>query len=79
MFEPADVAAFITSRQSEGAKGWTIKGDLTVLSGIFRHALQGTWAFVGASPVAVLDRVERPSTDDQKPTRVLSSRSSCSA
>lgn len=69
--QPADVAAFITSRQSEGAKGWTIKGDLTVLSGIFRHASRHL-GFVGASPVAVLDRVERPSTDDQKPTRVLS-------
>lgn len=69
--QPGDVAAFINARQSEGAKGWTIKGDLTVLSGIFRHASRHL-GFVGASPVAVLDRVERPSTDDQKPKRVLS-------
>ena len=69
--EPGDVAAFITERQKEGAKGWTIKGDLTVLSGVFRHASRHL-GFVGSSPVAVLDKVERPSTADQKPKRVLS-------
>jgi integrase len=69
---PSDVAAFITSRQSEGAKGWTIKGELTVLSGIYQHASRHL-RFVGGSPVAVLDRVERPSTEDQKPKRVLGS------
>jgi integrase len=69
--QPGNVASFISERQAEGAKGWTIKGDLTVLSGVFRHAARHL-GFVGASPVAVLDRVERPSIDDQKPTRVLS-------
>ena len=69
--EPGDVASFITQRQTEGAKGWTIKGDLTVLSGVFRHASRHL-GFIGTSPVAVLDRIERPSTDDQKPKRVLS-------
>jgi integrase len=69
--EPGDVASFITERQTEGAKGWTIKGDLTVLSGVFRHASRHL-GFIGTSPVAVLDRIERPSTDDQKPKRVLS-------
>jgi integrase len=67
---PADVAAYVTSRESEGAKGWTIKGELTPLSGIFKYASRHL-GFVGTSPVAVLDHVERPSTDDQKPKRVL--------
>ena len=68
---PADVAAYVTSRESQGAKGWTIKGELTPLSGIFRYAARHL-GFAGTSPVAVLDKVERPSTDDQKPKRVLS-------
>ena len=68
---PADVAAYVTSRESARAKGWTIKGELTPLSGIFKYASRHL-GFTGSSPVAVLDRVERPSTDDQKPKRVLS-------
>jgi integrase len=67
---PADVAAYVTSREGEGAKGWTIKGELTPLSGIFKYASRHL-GFAGASPVAVLDGVERPSTDDQRPKRVL--------
>ena len=69
---PADVAAYVTFREEEGAKGWTIKGELTPLSGIFKYASRHL-GFAGNSPVAVLDGVERPSTDDQKPTRVLNS------
>jgi integrase len=68
---PADVAAYVSARESQGAKGWTIKGELTPLSGIFRYAARHL-GFTGTSPVAVLDKVERPSTDDQKPKRVLS-------
>lgn len=68
---PADVAAYVTSRESQGAKGWTIRGELTPLSGIFRYAARHL-GFTGTSPVAVLDKVERPSIDDQKPKRVLS-------
>jgi len=67
---PAAVATYVTSRQAAGAKGWTIKGELTPLLGIFRYASRHL-DFAGTNPVAVLDGVERPSTDDQKPKRVL--------
>ena len=66
---PADVAEFVTARQAE-AKGWTIKGDLTALSGVFQHATRHM-GFTGPNPIAVLDRDERPHTRDKKVTRVL--------
>ncbi|HEX3804976.1 MAG TPA: tyrosine-type recombinase/integrase [Solirubrobacteraceae bacterium] len=66
---PADVARFITARQAR-AKGWTIRGDLTVLGSVFKHASRHM-GFAGASPVAALDRVERPSIEGAKPARVL--------
>lgn len=67
---PTDVAAFIADQQRAGLKGWTIKGQLTVLSSIFTYA--GHLGLVGVNPVSLLDRVERPSSDDERPKRVLS-------
>jgi integrase len=48
----------------------TIKGHLTVLSSVFTYAARHL-AYVGANPVTLLDRVERPSSDDEKPKRIL--------
>jgi integrase len=69
--QPADAAAFIADQQSAGLKGWTVKGQLTVLSAVYKHAARHM-GFVGTSPVLLLDRVERPSIEDERPKRVLS-------
>jgi integrase len=68
---PADVAAFIAEQQRAGLKGWTIRGQITVLSSIFTYAARHL-GLVGVNPVSLLDRVERPSSDDERPKRVLS-------
>jgi integrase len=67
---PADVAAFVAAQQRVGLKGWTIRGQLTVLSSIFTYSARHL-GFVGANPVSLLDRVERPRSDDERPKRVL--------
>jgi integrase len=69
--QPSDVAAYITDQQRAGLKGWTIKGHLTVLSSVYKYASRHL-GFVGASPVSMLDRVERPNvSDDERPKRIL--------
>ena len=65
-----DVATYIANKKADGMKGWTIRGHMTVLSGIHKHAARHL-GLVSANPVAMLDRVERPSSEDQKPQRVL--------
>jgi integrase len=65
-----DVAAFITTQKVSGFKGWTIKGHLTVLGSIFTYSARHL-GFVGTNPVSLLDKTERPSTDDEKPKRIL--------
>ena len=72
---PSDVVAFISEQQRAGLKGWTIKGQMTVLSSIFTYSARHL-GLVGVNPVSVLDRVERPSSDDERPKRVLSLRHS---
>ena len=67
---PADVAAFITAQQDAGFKGWTIRGQVTVLSAVYKFASRHL-GYVGQSPVALLDRVERPSIEDERAKRVL--------
>lgn len=67
---PADVAAYVSAKQAEGLKGWTIKGQLSVMSAVFVYSARHL-GLVGTNPVAVLDRVERPSTDDEKAKRIL--------
>lgn len=66
----ADVAAFVTKQQRAGFKGWTIKGQLTVLRSIFNYSARHL-GLVGVNPVSLLDRVERPSSDDERPKRIL--------
>jgi integrase len=65
---PGDVASYVTSKQ--GLKGWTVKGHLTVLSAVFRYANRHL-GVTTPNPVSMLDSVERPKTDDEKPKRIL--------
>jgi integrase len=67
---PTDVAAFVSRQQAAGLKGWTIKGQMTVLSAVFQYAGRHL-GLVGVNPVSLLDRVERPSSDDERAKRIL--------
>jgi integrase len=67
---PTDVAKYVAKKQSEGLKGWTIKGHMTVLSSVFTYAARHL-GLTAQNPVGLLDRVERPSSDDEKPKRVM--------
>jgi integrase len=53
-----------------GFKGWTIKGHLTVLSSVFTYATRHL-GLNAQNPVALLDCVERPSSEDEKPKRIM--------
>lgn len=66
----AEVAEFVSKQERAGFKGWTIKGQLTVLRSIFNYSARHL-GLVGINPVSLLDRVERPSSDDERPKRVL--------
>jgi integrase len=65
-----DVARYVSAKQAAGLKGWTIKGQMTVLSSVFAYAGRHM-GLVAQNPVTLLDRVERPSSDDEKPKRIL--------
>ena len=65
-----DVARFVSRQQAAGLKGWTIKGQLTVLSSVFSYSSRHM-GLNAQNPVALLDSVERPSTEDEKPKRIL--------
>lgn len=62
------VATYVASKDT--LKGWTIKGHLTVLSAVFRYAIRHL-GVTTPNPVGLLDSVERPSTEDEKPKRIL--------
>ena len=66
---PNDVATYVSLKQAT-QKGWTVKGQMTVLSSVFTYAARHL-GLVGVNPVSLLDRVERPSSDDEKPKRIL--------
>jgi len=61
----------VAAQQRAGYKGWTIKGHLTTLSGIFKYAGRHL-GFTGTNPVSLLDKIERPSLEDERPKRTLS-------
>lgn len=67
---PTDVARYVSRKQAEGLKGWTIKGHLTVLSAVFAYSARHL-GVTAQNPVALLDRVERPNCSDEKAKRVL--------
>jgi integrase len=64
------VARYITRKQAEGLAGWTVRGHVNVLSGVFAYASRHL-GFARRNPATLLDRVERPSTDDQREHRIL--------
>lgn len=68
---PTDVAKYVSVKQAEGLKGWTVRGHMTTLGSVFTYAARHL-GFVGTNPVSLLDRVERPKSDDEKPKRILS-------
>ena len=63
------VADYI-SEMERRYKGWTIKGDLTVLGRAFDYATRHL-AWAGTNPVRGLDKSERPRSDE-RPKRILS-------
>lgn len=67
---PTDVANYVSEQQAAGLKGWTIRGHLTVLSSVYTYSAR-LLGLVGVNPVSLLDSVERPSSDDEKPKRIL--------
>lgn len=70
---PTDVARYVSAaRLKDGGapKGSTLRGDLRVLSSIFTFAARHL-GYVGGNPVALLDKVERPSAEDERPKRIL--------
>jgi integrase len=62
---PAEVGAYVAEIEREGSAGWTARGRLSVLSGVMTYAGRHL-GHVGVNPVSLLDRVERPSTDDER-------------
>lgn len=67
-----DVAKYVQLKKGEGLKGSTIRGHLTALGSVFAYSARHL-GFVGINPVTLLDRVERPSRDDARAHRVLTS------
>lgn len=65
-----DAARYVSKKQSEGLKGWTIKGHMSVLSSVFAYSARHL-GLTAQNPVALLDRVERPNTGDEKAKRVM--------
>ena len=68
--EPRDVAAFVQRRKAAGAADNTVRAELNALSGVFRFAARHL-GYPGQNPVAVLDRIERPTTGPEIETRAL--------
>ena len=67
---PADLGRYVATKRADGYRGWTIRGHLVVIRLIFTHA-QRRLDFTGTNPATLLERGERPSTDDQRPKRIL--------
>jgi integrase len=68
---PATLADYIAREQAAGAKGWTLKQRIAILSGIYRNATRRL-GYVGTNPATMLDSAERPTSTDATPKRVLS-------
>jgi integrase len=67
---PDEVARYIAELERAGVAGWTQRGRLAVLSGVFNYAGRHL-GHVGGNPCRLLDQVERPSVDDQREHRIL--------
>jgi integrase len=64
------IVTYLHAERLRGAAGWTLRGRLTVLSGVFSHAIRRL-GHAGSNPVATLGRHERPSISDERPKRIL--------
>jgi hypothetical protein len=64
-----DVASYVARKQVAGLSAWTVKGHLTVLSGVFGYASRHL-GFVGLSPVAQLAVRERPDVHSASDRRI---------
>lgn len=64
-----DIAKYVSQKRGL-LKGWTLKGQLGVLGSIFNHASRHL-GLTGVNPVTLLDRFERPNTEDQREHRIL--------
>ena len=64
-----DVARYVAARKAAGAKGWTIRKELSCLSAVFKYAAR--LGYSGVNPVQLLDHSERPDTRDAKDKRIL--------
>jgi integrase len=70
--EPGDVARYVTARRAAGMADNTIRAHVNALSGVYRFATRHL-GYPGASPVAALDRRERPTTEPVTEGRALTS------
>lgn len=69
--DAGDIAKYISLKEREGLKAWTIKGHLTVINGVFNYSARHL-GYPGQNPVSLLTRTERPNSDeDEKPKRIL--------
>ncbi len=66
-----DVARLVEEMRAEGKKAWTARGVLTVAGRVFDFARRRL-GYAGDNPVRLLDRSERPRSD-QRERRVLDS------
>jgi integrase len=66
----ASVGAYVAREQRAGLRGWTLSGHLVVANQVISYA-QRRLGYTGANPIALLERGERPSTDDEREKRIL--------
>jgi integrase len=67
---PDHVVAYVGKREAQGAKGWTIKGEFTVISAIYTYAAR-FHGYPGLPPTRGLDDFERPNTRDARDPVIL--------
>jgi integrase len=67
---PHLIADYVAREQIAGYRGWTLKARITILGSVFKHATKRL-GYTGNNPVALMDKRERPSTEDATPRRVL--------
>jgi integrase len=68
----SDIATYISQKKlgEMALKGWTLKAHVGVLGSIFKHAIRHM-GLVAVNPVTLLDRFERPNTEDEREHRIL--------
>jgi integrase len=67
---PHLVADYVAREQTAGYKGWTLKARMTILGSVFKHATKRL-GYTGTNPVVLMDKREKPTSEDASPRRVL--------